>query len=174
MNVATTVFEQTNRIPHIILAAIQPARRGTMACERSVSGLCRAAVRLRAHQVRPRLETNLRNVRCCLELRRLCLHAACQDRTIAESSVTIRWRARADCTPPSACFELSQVSVSRQAQIDWLCGCWRRAAIQGETQVFHGESSITDSSKAIVLLGTPRSVGHKRRPQCRSRASTHG
>ena len=62
VNIDTTVFE----LPQIVLAAIQPANRGTTVCESSDSGMCRAALRLRAHQVRPRRETEKSKERAVL------------------------------------------------------------------------------------------------------------
>ena len=74
---ATTVCEQNKEDSTNHLGAIHPTSRGLIACERSVSWICRA-------EVRPRPETDKsRNVRCCLELDRLCLHAARQDRRLA-------------------------------------------------------------------------------------------
>ena len=83
--------------------------RGTIVCESIVSGICRAAVRLCAHQVRPWPETaKSKNVRCCPELHKLCLHAACHDQRLAASEsmlvaqtvfdATLRWSVR---MPPS-------------------------------------------------------------------------
>ena len=88
VSVAITFFEQTKRIPQIMLAAIQPASRWTIVCERFMdkSG----------------------NVRCCLEVRGLCLLAACHDRRLAASEsmlivqttsdVSLRWSVH---MPPS-------------------------------------------------------------------------
>ena len=55
-----------------------------------------------------------------------------------------------------------------RGQLDWFCGCCGRAAIHAWSGPDHprGASSIPDSSKSKMLLGTLRSVGHKKRPKC--------